>query len=113
MAKLTNWKSEPPQPPFYAVIFISRKSENLQGYEEMDNRMMELAAQQPGYLGYSSVSKPDGGIFISYWKDEASIANWRNNMQHGEAKAQAKTWYAYYHSMITRVESSHIFDGLF
>lgn len=113
MATITNWKSEAPQAPFYAVIFISRKGENLEGYEEMDTRMMELAQQQEGYLGYSSVSKPDGGIFISYWKDEASIQKWRVNSEHGEAKANAKTWYAYYHSMITKVESSYIFEQEF
>lgn len=109
MAKITYWKSEVPKPPFYAVIFISQRSKNLEGYEEMDDRMMELAQQQPGYLGYSSVSKTGGSIFISYWQDEASITNWRKNLEHGEAKSQAKTWYAYYHSMVTKVESSRIF----
>tara|TARA_R110000850_G_scaffold227065_2_gene352211 strand:+ start:1122 stop:1472 length:351 start_codon:yes stop_codon:yes gene_type:complete len=109
---ITTWKNnQAPKPPFYAVIFISRKSENLEGYEEMDAHMMELAQQQPGYLGYSSVSKPEGGIFISYWRDEASIKNWRINLQHGEAKANAQKWYSYYHSMISKVESSHIFEA--
>ncbi len=107
---ITNWKNPTPPPvPFYAVVFISQKSETLDGYLEMDDRMMELAQQQPGYLGYSSVSKPDGGIFISYWKDEESIANWRKNLEHQQARSGAKKWYSYYHSLITRVESSHIF----
>ncbi|WP_417590808.1 antibiotic biosynthesis monooxygenase family protein [Owenweeksia hongkongensis] len=106
----TTWKNQtPPTAPFYAVIFISRKGENLEGYEEMDVRMMELAQQQEGYLGYSSVSKPDGGIFISYWQDEESIQKWRIDSRHGEAKGKAKDWYAYYHSMISKVESSYIF----
>ncbi len=107
---ITTWKNnQAPKSPFYAVIFISRKSENLEGYEEMDARMMELAQQQEGYLGYSSVSKPEGGIFISYWQDEESIQKWRENSRHGEAKGKAKDWYAYYHSMISKVESSYIF----
>jgi len=109
VANTTHWKSEAPTAPFYAVIFISRKGEELKGYEEMDTRMMELAQQQPGYLGYSSVSKPDGGIFISYWQDKESIQKWREDSRHGEAKSKAKDWYAYYHSMISKVESSHIF----
>lgn len=110
---ITTWKNQtPPEAPFYAVIFISRKGENLEGYEEMDNRMMELAQQQEGYLGYSSSSNPDGGIFISYWKDETSIQKWRVNGEHGEAKSKAKGWYDYYHSMISKVESSYIFDRL-
>lgn len=76
----------------------------------MDVRMMELAQQQPGYLGYSSLSKPDGGIFISYWQDEESIQKWRVNGEHGNAKSKAQKWYSYYHSMISKVESSHIFE---
>ena len=76
--------------------------------------MMELAQQQHGYLGYSSVSKPEGGIFISYWKDEDSIQGWREDSRHGEAKSKARDWdwYSYYHSMITKVESSHVFGSL-
>ncbi|WP_417609648.1 antibiotic biosynthesis monooxygenase family protein [Owenweeksia hongkongensis] len=106
----TTWKNQTsPTAPFYAVIFISRKGENLEGYEEMDARMMELAQQQEGYLGYSSVSKLAGGIFISYWQDEESIQKWRVDSRHGEAKGKAKDWYAYYHSMISKVESSYIF----
>ncbi|HLU81305.1 MAG TPA: antibiotic biosynthesis monooxygenase family protein [Flavobacteriaceae bacterium] len=101
------WKHEtPPKAPFYAVIFISIRSENLEGYAETDNRMMELARQQPGYLGYSSAD----GIFISYWEDLEAIQAWKNNQEHGQAKANASKWYAYYHSMVTRVESSRIFD---
>ncbi len=109
---ITTWKKPtPPSAPFYAVIFISKKSNDLEGYEEMDARMMELAQQQEGYLGYSSVSKPEGGIFISYWQDQESIQKWRINTEHGNAKSNAQKWYSYYHSMISKVESSHIFEA--
>lgn len=103
----TIWKHDrPPTAPFYAVIFISIKSKNLEAYAETDNRMMELAQQQPGYLGYSSTD----GIFISYWENRDSIDAWRINPEHGEAKARASQWYDYYHSMVTKVESSKVFD---
>ncbi|MDZ7845524.1 MAG: antibiotic biosynthesis monooxygenase family protein [Owenweeksia sp.] len=103
----TFWKdATAPQPPYYAVIFISQKSDDLAGYTAMDQRMMELAQQQPGFLGYSSVSEKAKGIFISYWKDEESIKKWRDNAEHGYAKAEARRWYATYHSLITRVQHS-------
>lgn len=109
----THWKSKiPPIAPFYAVIFISRKSENLQGYAATDDRMMELAQQQKGYLGYSSISENNSGIFISYWQTEAHIKVWRADPEHKIAKSRAQGWYAYYHSMICKVESSHIFNSL-
>lgn len=103
---ISHWKEGAPEGPFYAVIFISQKSADLAGYPEMDDRMMELAQSQAGYLGYSSKGDGKEGIFISYWKDEASIAQWRANLEHGEAKANAKRWYNYHHSMICKVESS-------
>lgn len=106
---ITHWHIAPPEAPFYAVIFISQKSDQLEGYAEMDERMMELAQQQPGYLGYSSKGDGKEGIFISYWRDEASIASWRADMEHGQVKGKAQQWYAYYHSMICKVESSRIF----
>ncbi len=109
----THWKTQtPPTAPFYAVIFISRKSENLQGYAAADDRMMELAQQQAGYLGYSSVNGENGGIFISYWQSQEHIAKWRADPEHKIAKSKAQGWYAYYHSMICKVESSHIFNSL-
>jgi heme-degrading monooxygenase HmoA len=109
----TSWKNgTPPKAPFYAVIFISRKSENLEGYATTDEAMMQLAQQQEGYLGYTSESSADGGVFISYWQSEKHIAIWRKDEAHKEAKSKAQQWYRYYHSMICKVESSHVFDVL-
>ncbi len=108
---LTHWKNpHPPRPPFFAVIFISKKGADLEGYQEMDDLMMQQAQQQPGYLGYSYVSGDEGGIFISYWQDEESIDNWRRNEGHLQAKSKAPRWYDYYHSIISEVKSSKIFD---
>ena len=43
-----------PEPPYYAVIFTSLRTEGDQGYGAMAERMVELAAQQPGFLGVES-----------------------------------------------------------
>lgn len=37
-----------PKPPYYAVIFTNTFSDDTTGYEEVANRMVELAEQQPG-----------------------------------------------------------------
>lgn len=103
----TFWKNnQAPAPPYYAVIFISEKNEDLSGYEEMNDRTMEGALALPGCLGYTVVP----GNFISYWADMNSINEWRHNATHKEAKLQGKKqWYKYFHSMIARVEHSHEF----
>ena len=71
-----------PEPPYYAVIFTTQRVADSgdDGYGEMADRMAELAAQQPGYLGVESTRDVNGfGITVSYWRDEASIANWKKN----------------------------------
>ncbi len=99
-----------PSGNFYAVIFSSTKSANLEGYAEMDELTMKLAAEQPGYLGYESVSNGNTGIFISYWESRAAIDNWRVNATHRMAKGQAHQWYARYLSQICLVESSRLYE---
>jgi hypothetical protein len=39
-----------PQPPYYAVIFTSVRTDGDNGYGETACRMRELAARQPGFL---------------------------------------------------------------
>jgi heme-degrading monooxygenase HmoA len=95
---------------FYAVIFSSTKQEHRPGYEEMDKETMRLAAQQPGYLGYESAGDGTNGIFISYWKDKASIEQWRQHATHQLAKAKASEWYSRYLSQICYVESSRLYE---
>ena len=55
-----------PPAPYYAVIFSSIRSADERGYAEMAERMMELAAQQPGFLGVES-AREQLGITVSYW----------------------------------------------
>lgn len=105
------WKNRPIQnTPFYAVIFSSQKSEDLEGFEEMDKLMLELALEQPGLLGYESSGNDQENIFISYWDSMESINTWRNNSEHIIAKKLGKkNWYKRYLSQICKVESSFEF----
>lgn len=105
------WQSSPPSSGYYAVIFSSTKSNDLEGYKEMDDAMMNLAQEQDGFLGYESSSNGDSGIFISYWESMESITKWRNNLEHGKAKANAIKWYKRYLSQICKVESSHLYES--
>ncbi|HWA26953.1 MAG TPA: antibiotic biosynthesis monooxygenase [Lacunisphaera sp.] len=95
-----------PPPPYYAVIFTSRRTEGDRGYDAMARRMAELAAQQPGFLGVESARGVDGlGITVSYWRDEASIVAWKRDTEHQAAQTAGKrTWYASYQVRVARVE---------
>jgi heme-degrading monooxygenase HmoA len=98
-----------PKPPYYAVIFSSKRTEGDRGYGHTSDRMVELAAQQPGYLGIESARGADGfGITVSYWSSEEAIAQWKANMEHKAAQEAGKNaWYADYSIRISRVERAY------
>lgn len=98
--------STTPSPPYFAVIFTSRRSEMHSGYHETAQRMVELARGQPGFLGVESTRDEHGlGITVSYWQDEASILHWRENAEHRLAQALGRRdWYVDYLVRIARVE---------
>lgn len=96
-----------PQPPYYAVIFSSLKAEDDEGYGEMAERMLELAAQQPGFLGVES-AREQLGITVSYWSSREAIAAWKANIEHREAQRQGhERWYKAFRTRICRVEREY------
>jgi len=99
-----------PPPPYYAVIFTSEKTEEVNGYKEMALQMEELAKQQDGFLGMES-AREDLGITVSYWKDLASIKQWKMNADHLVAQQKGKTeWYKSYKTRICLVERDYEFN---
>ncbi len=98
-----------PKPPYYAVIFSSQRTQGDQGYDAMSERMVELAVQQPGYLGAESVRNSDGfGITVSYWQDEASIVTWKRHAEHRIAQETGQTrWYEHYETRVAKVERAY------
>lgn len=98
-----------PPPPYYAVIFTSQRQGDDDGYGATADRMVELAQQQPGYLGVESVRGEDGlGITVSYWQDEASIAAWRKHLEHTAARERGRiAWYSHYELRVAKVERAY------
>jgi len=96
-----------PEPPYYAVIFTSLRTEGDDGYAEMARRMLELAAVQPGFLGVES-AREGLGITVSYWQDEESIRAWKAVAEHRLAqKLGRERWYRAYHTRVARVERAY------
>lgn len=95
-----------PEPPYFAVIFTSTKAPEDPDYGPTSARMVELAEQQDGYLGYETARGPDGlGITVSYWRDEASIKKWKADAEHAVAQARGRgEWYEQYVSRVAKVE---------
>lgn len=101
--------AQTPTPPYYVVIFSSQRTEGDSGYGKMAERMVELAAQQPGFLGAESVRGTDGfGITVSYWSSMEAISAWKANVEHLDAQAMGKReWYEHYELRVAKVERAY------
>ena len=97
-------------PPYFAVIFSSvRSARGNDDYATTARRMEELAAGMPGFLGIESARGENNfGITVSYWRDEASIAHWRQHLEHLEAQQRGKReWYEHYILRVAKVERAY------
>ncbi|WP_068779598.1 antibiotic biosynthesis monooxygenase family protein [Paenibacillus sp. GM2] len=99
-----------PQPPYYAVIFTSERTEGDYGYAEMAEEMVRLAAIQPGFLGVES-AREGLGITVSYWESLEAIQNWKQNERHLMAQSKGKSeWYLKYKTRICKVERDYKYE---
>lgn len=98
-----------PAPPYYAVIFSSQRTTGDAGYSDMADRMVELAATQPGYLGIESCRGEDGfGITVSYWRSQADIVAWKRNAEHAVARQHGREqWYGHFELRVAKVERAY------
>ena len=105
--------AQPLETPYYAAIFTSiRTDSDDAGYAAMAERMVELASQQPGFLGVESARGNDGvGITVSYWESLEAIRLWREQAEHRLAQATGRsTWYRQYRLRVCRVERDIQFE---
>lgn len=100
--------AQTPRPPYFAVIFTSTRTEGDNGYGETARQMLELASEQPGFLGFES-ARQDIGISVSYWASVEAIAAWKENSAHRYAQGNAKKWYKAFRVRVCRVEREYGF----
>ncbi len=102
-----------PEPPYYAVIFTSRWTDDQEGYAQTADEMERLASLQPGFLGMESVRDVEGlGITVSYWASEEAIAAWRSHADHLTAQRVGRErWYRAYALRVARVERDRLWSA--
>lgn len=93
----------------YAVIFTSTHTDqDPHGYADMAQRMDELAARQPGYLGMSSVREGLVSTTVSYWASAEDARAWGQHPEHRQAQEAGRDrWYRSYSLQISRIEQGH------
>ena len=106
--------AQTPATPYYAVIFTSLRADTDPGYAQAAERMLELARQQPGFLGVESARGEDGlGITVSYWASEAAILACKQHTEHREVREQGRaSWYSAFHTRVCKVERAYAFNVL-
>ena len=102
-----------PEPPYYAVIFTSKRTAGDHGYGAMADRMVDLGSRYEGFLGLESVRAENGvGITVSYWRDEAAIRAWKRDTEHEKAqRAGQQSWYEHYEVRVAKVERAYSFTA--
>lgn len=69
-----------------AVIFeVFPKEENKQAYLDIATKLKPMLADVDGFISierFASLQDPNKILSLSFWKDEQSIENWRNDAKH-------------------------------
>lgn len=103
-----------PEPPYVAVVFSSvRTAIDDAGYATTAERMEELAAGQPGYLGIESARGDDRfGITVSYWSDHDAALAWKRVAEHVAAQRLGRDrWYESYRVRVATVEREYTYHS--
>jgi heme-degrading monooxygenase HmoA len=100
-----------PDPPYVAVIFTTERTEHDDaGYQRADASLLELVAEQPGYLGVESVGDGDRGITVSYWETAEHARGWKQVAEHQVAQRLGRElWFRRYRVRVAAVEREYGF----
>lgn len=101
-----------PEPPYFAVIFTSRQTADIDSrkYAAVAQHMLELAQQQPGFLGVES-AREDVGITVSYWSSREAIRAWGQQAEHLVAqKLGREKFYEHFILRIAEVQEARFFE---
>ncbi|MEV6164952.1 antibiotic biosynthesis monooxygenase [Streptomyces sp. NPDC052052] len=100
------------EPPYYAAVFTSVRTEDQSGYSETSARMEDLVKDVPGFLGMDHAQTPGGlSITVGYFRDADALTAWRNNAEHLAAQKRGRVeWYQSYTLHVAKVERSHGFE---
>lgn len=80
----------------YLVVFRNRKRADIDAaaYSADAERMVVLAAKQPGFLGFKSYTAEDGEtVSISEWRSEADARAWGRHLEHTEVQTRGRGEY--------------------
>jgi heme-degrading monooxygenase HmoA len=94
-----------------ACIFRStRNSHSPLAYAEWSERLDQLVATMPGYIGHVSFrdESTGRGVTVSYFESMASLEHWRGDPVHREAQALGRSdFYEEYEIEVVEIVRHH------
>ena len=99
----------------YAVIFASKRTDtNSELYYKHNDALEAKIKSLPGYIKHFGIRHPETreGVTIAYFETLDAIKEWREDLDHQNAKALAKThFYERYSVEIVKVERAYGWNG--
>jgi heme-degrading monooxygenase HmoA len=95
------------------ILFRSRlTAEAGADYQAMNDEMDSLVRQNPGFVDVKSYRADDGErLTVVWWKDEASLRQWREQERHRVAQRTGRQkWYEWYRMEVATVTRTSSFD---
>lgn len=93
-----------------AATFVFDQYRRDEGFEELNDRILEVARESAGYLGRKDWE--DAGKYRAvtyYWESMEALRSFAAHPDHLEAKRRHREWYAGYRVEISRV--LHVYGG--
>jgi len=92
----------------YAVIFTATVGDRDSRYRKMAGQLRDLAIADFGCTDFISATEGEQEIAISYWPDEASIKNWKQQAEHKVAQQFGREgWYKHYQVEVVKILRSY------
>lgn len=95
------------------ILFRSKLTDQAgDDYRALDDELQVLVRQNPGFVDAKSFTAADGErLTLVWWRDEQSLADWRNLMRHREAQDIGRQkWYQYYDIDVATITRSKRFE---
>lgn len=93
------------------ILFRSKLTEQAgEDYKALDAELEKMVQENPGFIAAKAFTAADGErLTVVWWRDEASLTEWRNLIRHREAQDLGRQkWYQYYTvevAQVTRTKS--------
>ena len=99
--------------PQQIILFRSKLTGQAgEDYQAMNAELEAMVRQNPGFVDVKSYTAQDGErLTVVWWRDEASLAEWRNLARHREAQSTCRQkWYQYYKIEVASITRSKSFE---